>query len=137
MAQHNNNHIRGALASLFPAKRIRKLARECRAVQRKRKVDIVALVLSLVYGFASSKRRSLTAFRRAYEKSTRTRIAPSAFYARLSGGLVKLLQQLLLDSLAKTTETSTKAVGRVLNKFAEVVAMDSTLIRLHNALEPF
>jgi hypothetical protein len=69
MAQHNNNHIRGALARLFPAKRIRKLARECRAVQRERKVDIVALVLSLVYGFASSKQRSLTAFRRAYEKS--------------------------------------------------------------------
>jgi hypothetical protein len=39
MAQHNDNYIRSALTSLFPAKRIRKLARECGAVQRNRKVD--------------------------------------------------------------------------------------------------
>lgn len=137
MAQQHNNHIRKALTSLFPAKRIRKLARECKAVHRQRKIDIVALVFSLVLGFASQKQRSVTAFRRAYEKATGTRIAASAFYDRFSQALVRLLRQMLLDSLQKASESSVRSTGRVLKKFAEVLAIDSTLIRLHNALEPF
>jgi putative transposase len=94
------------------------------------------LGFSLVLGFGYQKQRSLTGFRRTYEKSTRTRIAASAFYTRFSRGLVRLLRELLLDSLQKMTESSARATGRVLNKFTEVLAIDSTLIRLHKALEP-
>jgi IS4 transposase len=134
MAQHKNNHIRSSLTTLFPARRIRRLARECGAVKRRRKVDIVDLVMCLVLGFASGNQRSLTGIRRAYEKSTRTRIAPSAFYARFSRGLVLLLRELLLDTLKSTADSSAKATGRVLKKFGEVLVVDSTLIRLHSAL---
>jgi hypothetical protein len=51
------------------------------AVRRQRKVDIIALGLSLLLGFSEGRKRSLTGIRRAYEKTTRIQIAPSAFYS--------------------------------------------------------
>jgi putative transposase len=135
MAQPENSTIRSSLTTLLPPRRIRKLARQYGEVQRQRKVDIVALVFSLTLGLASGKRRTLTAFRRSYEKSTGTRLAPSAFYGRFNRALVRLVRDLVNETFSKLSEHSGKAKGRVFRKFAEVLAIDSTLIRLHDALE--
>ena len=42
-------------------------------------VDVVALVYSLVLGFASGDRRTLAGLRRAYERATGTSLVASAF----------------------------------------------------------
>jgi hypothetical protein len=52
MADRRGSRTRSALTSPIPPRRIRILAREIGALRRQRKVDIVALVYSLVLGFA-------------------------------------------------------------------------------------
>ena len=59
VAQRRSDHIQQALTSVLPRQRIGDMARRLGVVQRRRKLDIVALVYSLVLGFASGDRRSL------------------------------------------------------------------------------
>jgi IS4 transposase len=134
MAQTRASHIRDALTSLLRPRRIRRLAREVGAVRRRRKVDIVALVYSLALGFASGKVRTLTGLRRAYERATGTSLAPSAFYDRFTVGLTRLLQRLVLEAFDQLGRR-TPRLRHVFRRFREVLVTDSTLIRLHNALE--
>ncbi len=134
MARQQDCRITHALTSLLPKRRIRELARRCGAVRRRRKVDIVALVYSLVLGFTAGNRRTLTGLRRAYTKATGVSLAPSAFYGRFSEGLSALMRTLLLEALGKLTPPQAK-LGSVFRRFREVLAVDSTIIRLHDALE--
>ena len=66
MTRHRAGHIRAALTRALPKRRIRSLARRFGVVRRRRKVDVVALVYSLVLGFDGGERRTLTGLRRAY-----------------------------------------------------------------------
>jgi IS4 transposase len=134
VARSQDCRITHALTSVLPRRRIRTLARRCGAVRRQRKVDIVAFVYSLVLGFGAGDRRTLTGLRRAYTKATGVRLAPSAFYGRFTEGLAALMRALLLEALDKVASTRAKA-GSVFRRFREVLAVDSTLIRLHDALE--
>jgi IS4 transposase len=118
----------------LPRRRIRALARQRGVVRRRRKLDIVALVYSLVLGFASGDRRTLTTLRRAYLKATGVRLAPSSFHARFNAPLVDLMQTLTAEALQRVSHLRPKLRG-VLAPFVEVLATDSALIRLHNALE--
>jgi putative transposase len=134
VAHQRDCRITQALTSLLPKRRIRDLARRCGAVQRQRKVDIVAFVYSLVLGFAAGDRRTLTGLRRAYTKTTGVPLAPSSFYDRFTEGLSTLMQTLMLEALDKLAPPRAK-LGSVFRRFREVLVADSTLIRLHNALE--
>ena len=60
MARPAASHIRDALTSLLPPRRIRDLARELGVVQRRRKLDIVALVYALALGFSVGDQRTLS-----------------------------------------------------------------------------
>ncbi|MBW2529683.1 MAG: IS4 family transposase, partial [Deltaproteobacteria bacterium] len=57
MASREDTSLRRSLATVLTPKRIRALARELGVVQRRRKIDIVALVYSLALGFAVGGRR--------------------------------------------------------------------------------
>jgi len=103
-------------------------------VRRRRKVDIVALVYSLVLGSDSGERRTLTGLRRAYQRATGVPLAPSSFYARFTGEFVELMARLANDAVAALSRTNQRRAG-VFKLFVEVLAIDSTLIRLHDALE--
>jgi hypothetical protein len=120
----------------MPRRRVRELAVRLGVVQRVRKVDIVALVYSLVLGFAAGDRRSLTGIRRAYLHATGVRLAPSSFYARFNDALNVLVRTLALESLEQLASGRPK-LRAVFAPFREVLAVDSALLRLHNALEPF
>lgn len=134
MAHRRASHIHRALTSVLPRRRIRDLAWRLGVVQRRRKVDIVALVYSLVLGFSAGDRRSLTGLRRAYLRATGVRLAPSSFHARFNEPLVALMQKLTLDALRRAGRLRPKLRG-ILAPFVEVLAVDAALIRLHNALE--
>ena len=84
MATREDTSLRRSLATVLPPKRIRALASELGVVQRRRKIDIVALVCSLALVFAVGGRRSLAGLRRAYERTTATTLAPSAFCDRFT-----------------------------------------------------
>ena len=136
MARPAASHILGALTSLVPRRRIRELARELGVVQRRRKLDVVALVYALALGFSVGDRRTLSGLRRAYLRVTGTRLAPSSFHARFSAGMVKLVRTLAIEALDTLARARPQLKG-VLGPFVEVLAVDSALLRLHDALEPF
>jgi len=103
-------------------------------VQRRRKVDIVALVYALALGFSVGARRSLAGLRRAHERATGTTLAPSAFYDRFTHRLTRLLELLVSDALSKLSCARPRLAG-VFQAFRDVLVTDSTILRLHNALE--
>ncbi len=58
----------------------------------------------------------------------------SAFYGRFTAQLARLLEQLLHEVLARKAKSSPRLMG-TFARFREVLAIDSTILRLHNALE--
>src|SRR5450432_3979763 len=112
MARHRDSQIRRELTSLISPRRIRAVARELGAVRRRRKVDVVALVYSLVLGFATGDRRTLAGLRRAYERVTGTCLAPSAFYDRFTPELASVMK-LVSYPLARSKQSQivTAAMG--------------------------
>ena len=68
MARTRDSQIRGSLTTLISPRRVRALARELGVVRRRRKVDVVALVYSVVLGFASGNRRTLAGLRRSLRR---------------------------------------------------------------------
>lgn len=136
MAHRQSSHIHRALTRLLPRRRIRELARRLAVVRRRRKVDIVSLVYALVLGFADGDRRTLSGLRRAYVRATGTRLAPSSFHARFCTGMVELMRTVALEALDELARARPRLRG-VFTPFREVLAIDSALLRLHDALEPF
>ena len=134
MATREDISLRRALTSVLPPTRIRRLARELGTVRRRRKVDIVALVYSLALGFSGGNQRSLAGLRRTYSRATGTTLAPSAFYDRFTAELARLLERLVHETLARRAKSSPRLRG-VFARFSEVLATDSTILRLHDALE--
>jgi putative transposase len=134
MAKREDTSIRDSLTRLLPPVRIRRLAVETGALQRRRKVDVAALIYSLVLGFAAGSERTIAGLRRAFERATGESLAPSAFYGRFTAPLVRLLERLVAEVLARLAAKARPLCG-LLSRFREVLACDSTLLRLHAALE--
>jgi len=91
----NDRELKQALSSIVDSEEFETLAAQTGVVQRKRKVDIVALVWILVFGFWSDNKRTLSGLRRLYEGQTGTTHAPLAFYARLNDRPARIFHRLL------------------------------------------
>lgn len=136
MAKREDTSVRDSLTRLLPPVRIRRLAVETGTLKRRRKVDVAAFVYSLVLGFAAGGERTIAGLRRTFERATGTSLVPSAFYGRFTAPLVLLLERLVAETLARFA-AKTRPMRGLLARFEEVLACDSTLLRLHNALEEF
>jgi putative transposase len=134
MARPKTTEVRRTLKRLLPDGIIRQLARETGAVQRDRHIDIVALVWTLVLGFCTGRTRSFAGLRRSYEQATGTTVVPSSFYDRFNKRLARLLRVLLDRAIAQTSQRS-PAMNGILAPFRDLMAIDSTVIRLHDALK--
>jgi hypothetical protein len=126
--------IRAVLSNLFPAAVLLRLARECGALVRRRKVDVVDLFWTLVLGFGTGRDRTLAGLRRAFVRTTGTVVAASTFYKRFTPGLVAMLKQLLDRSLNEMVGIGRELTG-VLASFRDLVLTDSTVVRLNSLLE--
>jgi len=134
MTRSVKSHIRDVLTSLFSAQFIRHHAAALGAVRRRRKVDIVALVYTLVLAFDRGATRSLASMRRAYAAATGTTLAPSAFYDRFTPSLTKLMKKLAERALAKLAHNGTKK-QRAFGVFLKLLIADGSLVRLPDVLE--
>jgi putative transposase len=133
MARTQSIGIRERLARLLPTNRLRLEARATGAVQRNRKVDIVALFWTVVLGFGTGKERTLAGLRRAYEVSTGKNLVPSAFYGRFTRGLSLFFQRVLSHLMWSLCEPP-KALKGAWKSFQDVVLADATVVRLHDLL---
>ena len=134
MARLKSIGIRQQLTSLLPSQRLHALARETGVLQRRRKVDPMALFWTVVLGFGAGRERSLAGMRRAYEQSTGTTLVPSAFYDRFTKPLAVLFQRVAGEMMEALQQTEVR-FGGVLASFRDVIATDSSLVKLHDLLE--
>jgi len=134
VARRKSIGIRQELTSLIPTRRLNALARRSGLVQRRRKVDAMALFWTIVLGFGGGRERTLAGLRRAYQKSTGATLVPSAFYDRFTRSLAVFFRRLVEELFERLQETETRFAG-VLQSFRDVLMTDSTLVKLHDLLE--
>lgn len=134
MARQENSVVRDALTSLMSPRLIRRRASALGAVKRRRKVDIVSLVYTLVLGFDRGAGRTVASLRRAYASTAGVTLAPSAFYDRFTPQLAELMRQLTAHALEQLSRGTSK-LELALAAFTKVFIADGSLIRLSDALE--
>lgn len=134
MARRQSIGIRQELTSLIPTRRLNFLARLSGLVQRRRKIDPMALFWTIVLGFGAGRERTLAGLRRAYERSTGATLVPSAFYDRFTKSLAVFFRYVVEELLDRLQETEVPLRG-ILQSFRDVVVTDSTLVKLHDLLE--
>jgi len=134
MARKKRIAFRKELTRRIPDFRVRQLGAQFGVVQRKRKIDIVDFVWTLILGFATGTERTLAGLRRSYEKATGVRLAASAFYERFSMELVDLLKALVADFVDDLVPPQ-PGRNQICEAFLDLLVVDSTVIRLHDLLE--
>jgi putative transposase len=134
MARAQSIGIRHVLKRFLPQQVLTRLATEAGVGQRRRKVRPHALFWTLVLGFGAGRERSLAGLRRAFERATRTTLAPSAFYDRFTPQLARFLRAVAVHLLGRVAEP-VRAPRGPLAAFRDVVAADATVIRLHDLLQ--
>ena len=128
MAHEEDTRLQHAVEKVLPPLVIEDLAREVGALRRDRKLRMALFVQTLVLGFGVASGRSLSGFRRLYQRMTHERIARSSFYQRFSGELVQLMKRLLERAIQQSRKTS--HLAGALDSFREVLAIDSSIVRV-------
>lgn len=134
MARRKSIGIRRQLTSLISTRELNDFARWTGVVKRRRKVQPMELFWTVVLGFGAGQERSLTALRRAYERSTGTTLVPSAFYDRFNKSMAEFFRTVAGVLMERLGAPDSK-LGGVLAGFRDVLLTDSTLVRLHELLE--
>lgn len=122
-----------ALASFLTRERIEELGKALGVVKRERRINLVALVWTLTLAFQGGASRTLEGLRLAYQRVAGHTIARSAFYTRLTDALAALLKRLACEGIERLGEGAASPKG-YLNAFKELLAVDSTVVRLHELL---
>lgn len=133
MARRECMPLRSTLARMFPRSELRRLARSTGMCRRRRKVDPFAFFAVLLLTMDGTRHRSLADLRRSFEKVTGVRLTPSSFYGHFTPALTRFLRAILARVL-ETTAGGDEGTRVALGSIREVLCVDSTVIRLHEAL---
>ncbi len=107
-------------------------AEDVGVVERNRRLQMPALVWSLVFEFATGETRSLADFRRSYNSTPDETLCLGGFYQQLTPELAGYLSDLVergLDEVAAPDTTS-----REIDRFQNIISADGTILRLHELL---
>jgi putative transposase len=133
MARGKSTPLRAALSRMFPKKMLERSAQEAAVVRRRRRVEIVSLFWVLLLTLDTRGKRTLADLRRSYETVTGTRLSSSSFQKRFSPYFARWLRHLVgekLEAVAKRSGGTQPVWGQI----REVLCIDSTVVRLHDAL---
>jgi len=133
MARAQSTPLRTALSRMFPTALLKRLALSTGTVRRCRRVDPVQLFWVVVLTLGSGRSRTFADLRRSYERVTGTQLSASSFYNRFTPAFTRFLKEILELGLEKLHHQSERA-GAVWGEIREVLCVDSTVIRLHDAL---
>jgi len=133
MARQKSMPLRTALSRMYPTALLRRLARQTGAVRRHRRVDPVKLFWALILTLNNGRERSFAQLRRSYQRVSGTRVSASSFYNRFTPALTRFLHEALVVGLEKLSRCSQGATA-VLGEIRDVLCVDSTVLRLHDAL---
>jgi hypothetical protein len=121
-------------ASLDCPERIRAKARALGVVQRQGKVDAYALLVVVVLGVAVRGPTAIAQLGHVLAEVTGLRLARSSFWDRFTPSFASLVQW-LLDGLVEKARRQPPRPPGVLGGFRDVIAVDATVVKLHDALE--
>src|SRR5688572_17407606 len=124
MARPKTIGVQDVLQTLLPRSAVEQLATEAKVVQRRRKLDVVALFWTLVLGFGTGQHRTLSALRRAYARATGVHLVPSSFYGHFTPQLVRFLKSAVDRVLSQVAEPL-RALRGPLAHFRDLVVTDS------------
>ena len=130
MARHKCIGIRQALTTLLPKAEVERLAHESGAVRRRRKVDLSAMLWTVLLGFGTGGERTLAGLRRTYERVTGKSLVPWSFYDRFSTELARMLRAVLRELMTKLAANEVRYAS-VLEGFRDVLVADATVVKLH------
>lgn len=133
VARSKSIGIRETLTSFLPRTLLERLACDSGMMQRRRKVDPLAMLWTLALGFGTGGERTLAGLRRVYQRTTGTSLVPSAFYDRFTPALVRFLRRIVGELSRRLAEHAPVHSG-LLSKFADVAMADATVIKLHRLL---
>ena len=133
MAQEQNTWLQRCVEGVLSAQQIEKMAREHGVIVRQRKLDVVLFVRTLVLGFGAAAGRSLSEFRRTYQRVSGTSMARSSFHQRFTDELASLMQQ-LVDRAIESSKML-RRLGGAVDAFSEVLAIDSSIVRVSPELK--
>lgn len=129
---HPNPLIR-EIASLLGDDRVLELARETGFLVRQRDLQVIPFFWTLVLGMVATPTDTVAGLQRLYHQLTGTVLASSSFQERFSGALVAWLRAAFEHVVAVTGEGRRQLSGPLAG-FRELVAIDSTVLRLHALL---
>ena len=133
MAQQKSTPLRTALSRMFPTALLKRLALQTGMVRRRRRVDPVKLFWVLVLTLGSGRSRSFADLRRSYERVTGVSLSASSFYNRFTPAFTRFLRELVMVGFEKLNRCA-EGTGTVLRDIQDILCVDSTVIRLHDAL---
>ncbi len=122
------------LTTFLPDFLIEKLAKKLGVVERDRKVDPVLLVWTLVLGFPAGAERTLASLRRRFEQVAGLTIARSSFHDRFTRPLAALMKRLVRWRLDAQKQSMSDRAAENVEGFRELLALDSTVVQLHDML---
>lgn len=133
-SRNGRKNILESLTTLFPKQWIRRTASETDFIKRSRKVDPVVFLWSLILGFGVGLQRTLADLRRVYESQAGHKIVPSAYYDRFTPELVQFLKRCVEKGIDNLVLEPNLKMGKKLQEIRDLVAIDSTMVRLHELL---
>lgn len=125
MTQHDHTQFLKVLHCFLSPTTITFLAGAHGWFERKRKIDPVVFVWTLILGFCSGATRSRAGLGRAYERHSGCKLSPSGFYQRLDADLLATMTDLL--------KLCMRPYGRTMGAFEDILALDESTRRVQRA----
>jgi IS4 transposase len=133
VAQSSHTSVNVLLASLPSDKCVREHARRLGVVRRQGKIDIYAMLMTVVLGIAVRGPTALAQLGHLMSEVTGTRLARSSFWSRFTPAFTDLVQW-LLDLLVQEARKEQPRPPGLLSVFRDVLAADATVVKLHEDL---
>lgn len=135
MALREGTALRATMHNVVGRRAVNAHAKRLGVVKRDRKVIVFWLVWTLILGFQVGAKRTIEGLRQTYERAAGQSLVRSAFYDRLTPSMAKLLYRMAQDVLAAQMPGMRMPTGS-LSAFTELLAIDSTVLRLRDLLAP-
>ena len=130
----NPQDIPAVMERLLPIPTIHGLAKTSNLVKRKRKLNPVFLIWTLVLSFGVQIERRLSRIKRAYEVNANTHLSDGSWYDWFTPNLVRFVKECTLTALQNMAKETHGTLSPKLKRFDDILIQDSTIIRVHESL---
>lgn len=134
MAADKTTALESFLAAKIDAALLRREAREVGALRRQRKVDIFEFFQVVVLMVCGRGGQSIAEMRRQMAAGFGVHLVRSGFWQRFTPGFERLVSR-VLGRLQREAHHHPPALKGALAGFRDVIAVDSTVIKVHDSLE--